>query len=43
MTSHPRGRKLLIIALAALWLGYSAAVLGWHAWTSPATDVCITR
>lgn len=43
MTSQTRGRKLLILALAALWLGYSAAVLGWHALTSPPADVCITR
>lgn len=43
MTSHPRGHALTVSLLVALWLGYSAAVLGWHALTSPPADVCITR
>lgn len=43
MTSLPRGRRLPMLALVVLWLGYSAAVLGWHAWSSPPADVCITR
>lgn len=36
-------RNLLIIALAAGWLGYSAAVLGWAAWNNPPATLCIAR
>jgi hypothetical protein len=37
------GRKVLIAVIAAVWLGYSAAVLGWVAWTSTPAEVCVTR
>jgi hypothetical protein len=38
-----RTRKGLIWLLVALWLGYSAAVLGWHAATLPPGSVCVAR
>ncbi|CUB07489.1 hypothetical protein Ga0061068_10815 [Tepidiphilus thermophilus] len=30
-------------AVFSLWFAYSAALLGWHAWTIPAPDVCFAR
>lgn len=38
-----RARCAALWALVALWLGYSAAVLAWHASSLPPGDVCLTR
>jgi len=40
---EPGRTKVLVIALAVLWLGYSVAVLGWSASTGMPADLCITR
>jgi len=38
-----RPRRHLSWAVFSLWVAYSAALLGWHAWTIPAPDVCFAR
>ena len=33
-------RKTAIVLLVGAWLGYSGALLGWWAYTTPASDIC---
>jgi hypothetical protein len=40
---EPGRRKVLVIVLAAVWLGYSVGVLGWSASTGVPADLCIAR
>ncbi len=35
--------RLWIWSLFALWIGYSATVLGWAAATTPPGDICVAR
>ncbi|HRQ55883.1 MAG TPA: hypothetical protein PLN31_00555 [Azoarcus taiwanensis] len=33
-------RRLTISLIVCVWLGYSGALLGWWAYTSPASEIC---
>lgn len=38
-----RSKQIWVTALAAIWVVYSASVLGWHAYSTASADICITR
>lgn len=33
-------RKAMIFLVVSVWLGYSGALLGWWAYTTPSSDIC---
>lgn len=33
-------RRTAIVLLVSVWLGYSGALLGWWAYTTPANHIC---